>query len=133
MQKSCFNYPVEFAEDVFGESDVLADTLKKITGSDEPKVLIVADMNVVQRVEGLGSKIGRYVKEHGIRLTWDESLLDYLVKKSYSVTYGARNLRRTIQRELEDGIAERIIDSYEHPISRIKLTADGEKAEIMAL
>ena len=73
------------------------------------------------------------LKEHGIRLTWDESLLDYLVKKSYSVTYGARNLRRTIQRELEDGIAERIIDSYEHPISRIKLTADGEKAEIMAL
>ena len=73
------------------------------------------------------------LKEHGIRLTWDESLLDYLVKKSYSVTYGARNLRRTIQRELEDGIAERIIDSYEHPIAQIKLTADGEQAEILAL
>ena len=73
------------------------------------------------------------LEEHGIALTWDERILDYLVKKSYSVTYGARNLRRTIQRELEDGIAERIIDSYEHPISRIKLTADGEKAEIMAL
>lgn len=68
MQKNCFGYPVEFAEDAFGDSDVLADTLKKITGSDEPKVLIVADMNVVQRVDGLGSKIGRYVKEHGIRL-----------------------------------------------------------------
>ena len=68
MQKSCFNYPVEFAEDVFGDSDVLAETLRKVTGSDEPKVLIVADMNVVQRVEGLGSKIGRYVQGHGIRL-----------------------------------------------------------------
>ena len=68
MQKSCFGYPVEFTEDVFGESDVLADTLRKITGSNEPKVLIVADMNVVQRVEGLGSKIGRYVQSHGIRL-----------------------------------------------------------------
>ena len=68
MQKNCFGYPVEFAADVFGESPVLADTLKKVTGSDEPKVLIVADMNVVQRTEGLGSKIGRYVQEHGIRL-----------------------------------------------------------------
>ena len=68
MQKNCFSYPVEFVEDAFGESDVLANTLKKVTGSDEPKVLIVADMNVVQRVEGLVSKIGRYVQEHGIRL-----------------------------------------------------------------
>ena len=68
MRKSCFSYPVEFAEDVFGESDVLAKVLKSVTGSDEPKVLIVADMNVVQRIEGLGSKIGRYVQEHGIRL-----------------------------------------------------------------
>ena len=68
MQKNCFSYPVEFVEDAFGESAVLADTLKKVTGSDEPKVLIVADMNVVQRIEGLGSKIGRCVQEHGIRL-----------------------------------------------------------------
>ena len=68
MRKSCFSYPVEFTEDAFGESGVLADTLKKITGSDEPRVLIVADMNVVQRIEGLGTKIGRYVQTHGIRL-----------------------------------------------------------------
>ena len=68
MRKSCFSYPVEFVEDVFGESDVLAKTLREVTGSEEPKVLIVADMNVVQRIEGLGTKIGRYVKGHGIRL-----------------------------------------------------------------
>ncbi|MBQ0032945.1 MAG: iron-containing alcohol dehydrogenase [bacterium] len=68
MQKNCFSYPIEFAEDAFGESDVLANTLRKVTGSDEPKVLIVADMNVVQRIEGLGTKIGHYVQEHGIRL-----------------------------------------------------------------
>ena len=73
------------------------------------------------------------LSEHGINLTWDESIIDYLVKKSYSVTYGARNLRRTLQRELEDGIAERMIDSYDHPISQIKLLADGENVEILAL
>ena len=69
----------------------------------------------------------------GINLMWEESIIDYLVKKSYSITYGARNLRRTIQRELEDGIAEKIIESFESPISQIKLLATEEKVEILAL
>ena len=71
--------------------------------------------------------------EHGIHLLWDESVIDFLVRKSYSLTYGARNLRRTIQRELEDAIAEKIIDSYEHPISQIKLEADGDRVHILSL
>ena len=49
--------------------------------------------------------------ERHISLTWEDSLLDHLVKKSYSAAYGARNLRRLIQKELEDAIAERIINS----------------------
>ena len=40
--------------------------------------------------------------ERGTTFRWEPSLVDALVQKSYSVTYGARNLRRTIQRELED-------------------------------
>ena len=68
MQKSCLSYPVEFIEDAFGESSALADLLRKVTGSDEPRVMIVADMNVVQHIEGLGTKIGRYVRKHGIVL-----------------------------------------------------------------
>ena len=68
MQKSCFGYPVEFADGVFGDSPVLADVLKQVARSDAPRVLIVADLNVVQRNEGIGSKIGRYVQAHGIRL-----------------------------------------------------------------
>ena len=71
--------------------------------------------------------------EHGVALTWDDHVIDYLVKKSYSVTYGARNLRRTIQRDIEDGVAERIIDSYEHPISQVSLTANDDQVEILAL
>ena len=66
----------------------------------------------------------------GIRFTWDESLIDALVKKSYSVTYGARNLRRTIQRELEDPIAEKIIESFEKPISEITASGDGESVKL---
>ena len=55
----------------------------------------------------------------GLELSWDEDLREYLVKKAYSVTYGARNLRRTIQKDLEDPISEAIIDSFEEPISRL--------------
>ena len=73
------------------------------------------------------------LKEKGITFTWDESLLDYLVKKSYSMTYGARNLRRQIQKDLEDAIATRIIDSYQQSISQIKATADGDSVQVQAL
>ena len=62
----------------------------------------------------------------GIALSWDESLVDFLVKEAYSITYGARNLRRTIQKYVEDPIAEKIIDSCFEPIRAISLTAqDG--------
>ena len=72
------------------------------------------------------------LEEHGVALRWDESVIDRLVKTSYSVTYGARNLRRTIQREIEDGVAEKIIDSFETPISQIALTAADDKIQITA-
>ena len=57
----------------------------------------------------------------GITLSWTDEVREYLVRKAYSVTYGARNLRRTIQRELEDPISEKIIDSFERPISKINV------------
>ena len=63
--------------------------------------------------------------ERGIDFTWDESVVDALVKKSYSVTYGARNLRRTIQKELEDPIAQKIIESFVTPIRTLTASTDA--------
>ena len=60
----------------------------------------------------------------GLNLTWEEAIREYLVKKAYSMVYGARNLRRTIQKELEDPISEAIIDSFEHPISSIHIRVE---------
>ena len=57
----------------------------------------------------------------GLTLTWDDEVRQYLVKEAFSVTYGARNLRRTIQKKLEDPISERIIDSFEAPISTLSV------------
>ena len=62
----------------------------------------------------------------GLTFDWDGSLVDYLVKKSYSVQYGARNLRRTIQKDLEDPIAEKLIDAYQNPLHALHAKADGE-------
>ena len=65
--------------------------------------------------------------EKGIALTWDESLIDYLVKEAYSVTYGARNLRRTIQKKVEDEIARFIVSNRGRDIHNIHLSADGQQ------
>lgn len=72
------------------------------------------------------------LKEKGITLTYDDLLLAYLIKKSYSVVYGARNLRRFIQKEIEDKVATVIIDSYLNPVKNISLTSDGEKVELLS-
>ena len=66
------------------------------------------------------------MKEKNIALTWDDSLVDYLVGKAYSVTYGARNLRRTIQKDIEDVLAQRIVENRGREIKSIAMSAqDG--------
>ena len=71
------------------------------------------------------SELRQSLQNRGLELTWQEDLRVYLVNKSYSVTYGARNLRRVIQKDLEDPISEKIIDSFDVPISRIAVCVDG--------
>ena len=73
------------------------------------------------------------LKEKDITFTWEDSLLDYLVKKSYSAVYGARNLRRLLQKELEDAIAVRLIESYQFPPTHLKALSDGEKIELLSM
>ncbi|MCI8738845.1 MAG: ATP-dependent Clp protease ATP-binding subunit [Oscillibacter sp.] len=73
------------------------------------------------------------LKEKAITFTYDGALVELLTHKSYSRTYGARNLRRTIQKELEDPMATRIIDSYESPVTQIKATAEGGEVKLYCL
>ena len=70
------------------------------------------------------------LESRGLTLTWGEELCRLLVKKAYSMTYGARNLRRTIQRELEDPISEAIIDSFEKPISAIHIHVEEDAVKL---
>ena len=73
------------------------------------------------------------LRDKGYTFRCDDALVDYLVEKSYSMTYGARNLRRLIQKELEDPMASRIIDSFEHPITQISATAADGAVQLYTL
>ena len=71
--------------------------------------------------------------EKGIAFEADDSVIGYLVEKSFSVTYGARNLRRLIQKEIEDAVALLLINRYSEHITQIKASMDGEKLALLAL
>ena len=70
------------------------------------------------------------LENRSLIFTWTEDVRQKLVQEAYSMTYGARNLRRTIQRLLEDPISERIIDSFEVPISAIHAYIDGGEVRL---
>ena len=71
--------------------------------------------------------------DKGVAFTYDDELVAFLTHKSFSRTYGARNLRRTIQKELEDTIATELINSYEHPVSQVKATVENEAVKLYCL
>ena len=73
------------------------------------------------------------LQDKGIALSYDEKLLELLTEQSYSITYGARNLRRTIQKELEDPLATQIIDSYDHPVSQARVTVEDGKIKVYTM
>ena len=75
------------------------------------------------------TELKQSLEARGLELTWDAAVRQNLVQKAFSVTYGARNLRRTIQKELEDPISEIIIDSFETPVYRIM--AEVEDGQIV--
>ena len=88
----------------------------------EENFLGIADIMLKELQDSLNAR--------GLKLTWTDDVRQLLTKKAYSVTYGARNLRRTIQKELEDPISEAIIDSFENPISSIEITEENDAVKL---
>ena len=127
----------------FGRSDgdkVKEKTMKALQGFLRPEFLNRVDeiitFNHLTEENFLGiadimlKELQESLSTRGLTLSWDDDLRQLLVKKAYSVTYGARNLRRTIQKELEDPISEAIIDSFQHPISAIRIRVEGETVKL---
>ena len=78
-------------------------------------------------------ELGEVMKSKAIAFEYDDALVEYLVKRSFSETYGARNLRRTIQKEIEDVIAAKIVDELRGHAKSINLSSDGEKIMVSAM
>ena len=71
--------------------------------------------------------------EKMIELTYDDTVIKWLTDKAYSITYGARNLRRLIQTDIEDKIAQEIITNYAHPVKKVGVTAAEGKVQVLAV
>ncbi|HBR30845.1 MAG TPA: chaperone ClpB, partial [Clostridiales bacterium] len=65
-----------------------------------------------------------------IKLDYDDKTVEYLVNKGFSEKYGARNLRRLIQTDVEDQLAARIIERFFAPFDNVFITVKGDKIEI---
>ena len=73
------------------------------------------------------------LEEKGIRLEYSKEATELIAKNSYSQKFGARNMRRYIQREVEDQLAEQIISNYQKKFTIASIHSDGEKLRISCL
>jgi len=69
----------------------------------------------------------------GIRLTWDEKLTDYLVDKGYSLKFGARNLRRLTEKEIENALAMEVIAAGETHLTGAHLSAENGELKVQTI
>lgn len=129
-----FNTSAREAEKAEMQRDVIEKSLKK---SFAPEFINRIDdiiyFNSLKRedihkiidieLKGLFSRI----REMGFEVTIDEQAKDLLVAKGWDEQYGARPLRRAIQRYVEDDLADEIIKADILPGDTIKITSDGEK------
>ncbi|MBQ5739485.1 MAG: hypothetical protein IIV78_03650, partial [Oscillospiraceae bacterium] len=100
----------------------------------EPRCAYCARGSQINDEEVACVKRGIVAAEHHCgSFRYDDEVVRYLTHKSYSAVYGARNLRRTIQKELEDEMARCIIDSYDAPVTQLRAVMREEKLVIESL
>jgi ATP-dependent Clp protease ATP-binding subunit ClpB len=73
------------------------------------------------------------LEEKKITLRITDAAKQFIAKKSYSMKFGARNMRRFIQREVEDQLAERIIADYHRTVTAVSVDSDGEQILISCI
>ncbi|WP_294194058.1 ATP-dependent Clp protease ATP-binding subunit, partial [uncultured Cloacibacillus sp.] len=74
-------------------------------------------------------EVEQRARENGVEIEADESAKKFILDKGYDPKYGARPLRRTIQRMVEDEISNRLLEGELSAGDRIKVSSDGEKLE----
>ncbi|MBQ8312807.1 MAG: ATP-dependent Clp protease ATP-binding subunit [Clostridia bacterium] len=76
------------------------------------------------------SQVAARLKERDVHLTWDEEAAALLAKEGYDAKYGARPLRRVIQRTVEDTLSEELIAGRIALGDTVKLAAQDGKVVV---
>ena len=85
----------------------------------KPDLILILDLEV--------AKLALRLKAKGVKIELDEKALDFLVQKGYDPTYGARPMRRAVEQNLEDPLAEEILRGTLHPNEPVKVSVvDGK-------
>jgi ATP-dependent Clp protease ATP-binding subunit ClpC len=85
----------------------------------KPDLIQILDLEI--------SKVMQRLKGRNIELQLDDKAKDFLVEKGYDPTYGARPMRRAVERYLEDPLAEQILRGNLHDNSPIQVTLEDGK------
>jgi ATP-dependent Clp protease ATP-binding subunit ClpC len=83
--------------------------------------------DLIQILELEINKVVNRLKGKNLKLELDEVAKDFLVEKGYDPQYGARPMRRAVERYLEDPLAEEILRGHLHEGEPIKVSSDKEK------
>jgi ATP-dependent Clp protease ATP-binding subunit ClpA len=78
-------------------------------------------------------ELKQVLAEKDVSFTWTEGVIDHLADKGFSEKYGARNLRRLIQRDLEDLIALELVTRYQETVTAIAADADEKGITLQVL
>lgn len=87
----------------------------------------LSEENLKQIAKLMLEEVRGAMAEKDMAFHYTDAVADYLVKKGYSVTYGARNLRRLIQKEIEDEVAQSIIDRRADGVTDVTVDVENEK------
>src|SRR5213593_2128503 len=85
----------------------------------KPDLIRILDLEI--------GKVLQRLKGRNLQLVLDEKAKDYLVEKGYDPTYGARPMRRAVERFLEDPLAEEILKGNLHEGEPVQVTVDEGK------
>src|SRR4029453_17961228 len=84
-----------------------------------PELLQIIDLEI--------GKVTERIKQKDIKLVLDETAKDFLIEKGYDPQYGARPMRRAVERYLEDPMAEEILRGHIKPGDSAKVIAENGK------
>ena len=73
------------------------------------------------------SQVAERLQERGIDLSYDSSVVNHLAQAGFDDQYGARPLRRVIQRTIEDSLSEKLIAGEIHLGGKIHMKMDGDQ------